>query len=77
MNQTPLSIQKFKQLVELKDYRRPTKRHYVCAAWKVAEHFDCDPGTLSEDQIRQYFLFLREEMQASPSVMKMAKWALR
>jgi len=76
-NYTHPSILKFKQLVELKDYRLPTKKEYVRYVWKLAEHFDCDPASLSENQVRQYFLFLRQELQASASVMKGAKWALR
>lgn len=76
-NYTHPSILKFKQLVELKDYRPATKKEYVRNAWKLAEHFEGDPAQLSEDQVRRYFLFLREELQASPSVMKGAKWALR
>jgi site-specific recombinase XerD len=77
MNTCPPSITQFKQLVELKDYRPPTKVSYVRCLWRLAEHFDCDPANLSENQVRQYFLFLRQEQQCSPSVMKMAKWALR
>jgi integrase/recombinase XerD len=77
MNTCPPSITQFKQLVELKDYRPPTKVSYVRCLWRLAEHFDCDPASLSESQVRQYFLFLRQEQQCSPSVMKMAKWALR
>lgn len=76
-NNTHPSILKFKQLVELKDYRLPTKKEYVRNVWKLAEHFDCDPASLSENQVRQYFLFMRQEMQVSASVMKGAKWALR
>jgi integrase/recombinase XerD len=76
-NYTHPSILNFKQLVELKDYRPPTKKEYVRCVWKLAEHFDCDPASLSENQVRQYFLFLRQEMQVSASVMKGAKWALR
>jgi len=76
-NYTHPSVLKFKQLVELKDYRLPTKKEYVRYVWKLAEHFDCDPASLSENQVRQYFLFLRQELQASASVMKGAKWALR
>jgi site-specific recombinase XerD len=71
------SITQFKQLVELKDYRPPTKKEYVRCVWKLAEHFECDPATLSENQVRQYFLFLRQELQCSASVMKGVKWALR
>jgi site-specific recombinase XerD len=70
-------ITQFKQLVELKDYRPPTKEAYVRCLWRLAEHYDGDPAKLTEDQLRRYFLFLREEQQCSPSIMKMAKWALR
>jgi hypothetical protein len=35
-----------------------------------------DPATLTEDQLRQYFLFLREHKHYSRSPMKMAKYAL-
>ncbi len=71
------SIVQFQQLVELKDYRPATKKEYVRYVWKLAEHFDCDPATLAEHQVRQYFLFLREELRVSPSVMKGVKWSLR
>jgi integrase/recombinase XerD len=73
----PPFIKQFKEYVELRDYRRATKDHYVRYLWKLAEHFDCDPATLTENQLRQYFLYLREELQSSPSVMKGCKWALR
>lgn len=76
-NYTHPSILKFQQLVELKDFRPATKKEYVRCVWKLAEHFDCDPARLVENQLRQYFLFLRQELQASASVMKGAKWALR
>ncbi len=77
MNNIPSSITQFKQLVELKDFRPATKVSYVRCLWRLAEHYDCEPSTLNEDQLRRYFLFLREEQQCSPSMMKMAKWALR
>ena len=70
------SITKFQQLVELKDYRPPTKKEYVRYVRKLAEHFQCDPATLTQDQLRQYFLFLREHKHYSRSPMKMAKYAL-
>jgi site-specific recombinase XerD len=77
INTYPPSIKRFQEYVQLRDYRAATKKEYVRCAWKLAEHFDCDPATLSEDQVRQYFLLLREELQCSPSVMKGVKWALR
>ena len=54
------SIAKFQQLVELKDYRPPTKKEYVRYVRKLAEHVQCDPATLTENQVRDYFLFLRQ-----------------
>ena len=70
------SITQFQQLVELKDFRKPTKKEYVRYVRKLAEHFQCDPATLTENQIREYFLFLRQHKHYTHSPMKMAKYAL-
>ena len=70
------SITQFQRLVELKDYRKPTKKEYVRYVRKLAEHFQCDPATLTENQLREYFLFLRQHKHYSRSPMKMAKYAL-
>jgi site-specific recombinase XerD len=74
---TSFSIAQFKEFVELKDFRPATKRGYVRYVWKLLEHFSCDPATLTENQLREYFLHLRQDLRASPSVMKGTKWALR
>ena len=71
------SITQFQQHVDLKDYRPPTRKEYVRNLRKLAEHFQCDPATLSENQLRQYFLFLRQGKQYKHSAMKAAKFALR
>ena len=71
------SIAKFQQLVELKDYREPTKKEYVRYVRKLAEHVQCDPATLTENQVREYFLFLRQHKHYTRSPMKAAKYALR
>ena len=76
-NHTYPSIAKFQQFVELKDYRPPTKKEYVRYVRKLAEHFGCDPLSLSEDQLRAYFLFLRQDKHYSRSPMKAAKFSLR
>jgi site-specific recombinase XerD len=70
------SIVQFQQLVELKDYRPPTKKEYVRNVRKLAEHCQCDPATLNENQIREYFLFLRQHKHYKYSPMKAAKYAL-
>jgi site-specific recombinase XerD len=71
------SISRFQQFVELKDFRPPTKKEYVRYVRKLAEHFQCDPLTLSENQLREYFLFLRQHKQYKRSPMNVAKCALR
>jgi integrase/recombinase XerD len=71
------SIAKFQQLVELKDYRPPTRKEYVRYVRKLAEHCQCDPATLTENQVREYFLFLRQHKHYTRSPMKAAKFALR
>jgi integrase len=70
------SISQFQQLVELKDYRPATKKEYVRYVCKLAEHFQCDPATLSENQIREYFLFLRQHKHYKAAPMKAAKYSL-
>ena len=63
-------------MVELKDYRPATKKEYLRYVCKLAEHFQCDPATLSENQIREYFLFLRQHKHYKPAPMKAAKYSL-
>ena len=70
------SITLFEQHVELKDFRPPTKKEYVRCVRKLAEHFQCDPATLTENQIREYFLFLRQHKHYTRSPMKSAKYSL-
>ncbi len=71
------SITKFQQFVELKDFRPPTKKEYLRYVRRCAEHFGADPLSLCPDQLRSYFLFLRQEKHYSRSPMKAAKYALR
>jgi len=70
------SITQFEQHVELKDFRKPTKKEYVLYVRKLAEHFQCDPATVTEDQLRQYFLFLRQHKHYKAATMKGAKYSL-
>jgi integrase len=77
LHQSHPSIAKFRQFVELKDFRPPTKKEYVRYVRKLAAHFGCDPLQLTEDQLRQYFLFLRQEKHYTRSPMKAAKFSLR
>ena len=76
INHAP-SIAKFAAFVELKDFRPPTKKEYLRYLRKLGEHYACDPAALSEDQLRAYFLFLRQEKKFGGSAMKLARCALR
>ena len=71
------SLTKFTAFVELKDFRGPTKKEYVRYVRKCGEHHQCDPLALSEDQLRAYFLFLRQEKRFGGSAMKLARCSLR
>ena len=76
MNDHP-SIAKFTAFVQLKDFRGPTKKEYVRYVRRLGDHHQCDPAALTEDQIRAYFLFLRQEKKFGGSAMKLARCALR
>jgi len=71
------SITQFQQLVELKDYKPPTKKEYVRCLRKLAEHHHCDPATLAEDRLRAYFLFLRQDKRVSGSALSIIKASLQ
>jgi integrase/recombinase XerD len=71
------SLAKFADFVQLKDYRQPTRDEYVRYVRKLGEHYACDPATLSEEQLRAYFLFLRQEKKFGGSAMKLARCSLR
>jgi len=71
------SIATFAAFVQLKDYRQPTKKEYVRYVRRLGDHYQCDPATLSEDQIRAYYLELRQVRKFGGSAMKIAKCALR
>ena len=77
MNTQYSSIAAFQQLVELKDFKPPTKKEYVRYVRRLGDHFQCDPATLSEDQLRQYFLFLRQHKHFSGSAMAIGKAAFQ
>ena len=77
MNIDPPSLTRFREFVELKDFKPPTRKEYVRYVRRLGDHFKCDPATLSEDQVRQYFLFLRQQKNFSGSAMSIGKAAFQ
>jgi len=71
------SITNFTAFVELKDFRGPTKKEYVRYVRRLGDHYQCDPATLTEDQVRAYYLELRQVRKFGASAMTVAKCALR
>ena len=76
MINTP-SLAKFSAFVQLKDFRAPTKKEYVRYVRRLGDHYQCDPALLTEDQVRAYYLELRQVRKFGSSAMKVAKCALR
>lgn len=77
MNIDHPSLTRFQQFVELKDFKAPTRKEYVRYVRRLADYFQCDPASLSEDQLRHYFLFLRQHKQFSGSAMSIGKAAFQ
>jgi hypothetical protein len=50
---------------------------YVAHLRLLAEHFQSDPHQITPDQIREYFLFLRNEKNYAPGTMNQARVSLR
>jgi hypothetical protein len=71
------SIVKFQEFVQLKDYRPKTKKEYVRYVRRLADHFQVDPATLTENDLRAHFIHLREHRRWGRSPMHLAKCSLR
>jgi len=63
--------------MRLRDYRPRTQEAYLLAARLLARHFGRAPDTLTEDDIRAYFLYLREQRKLAPSTLNIAVYGLR
>jgi hypothetical protein len=70
---THTSVTQFTAFVELKDFRGPTKKEYVRYVRRLGDHYQCDPALLTEDQVRAYYLELRQVRKFGASAMKIAK----
>jgi site-specific recombinase XerD len=71
------SLAKFTAFVQLKDFRGPTQKEYVRYVRRLGDHYQCAPATLIEDQVRAYYLELRQVRKFGASAMKVAQCALR
>src|SRR5438552_10774730 len=61
---TPLR-QRMIEDMQLRGYSARTQEAYVAAVRQVFEHYHCSPAQLTEEQLRQYFLYLANEKKVS------------
>lgn len=54
-----------------------TQEAYVRSVRKLAEHFGQAPDSLTEKQVREYFLFLKNDRQFASATLKMAFYGIR
>jgi len=61
---TPLR-QRMIEDMQLAGYSSKTQQAYVGAVRQLFAHFNCNPSQLTEEQLRQYFLYLANERKVS------------
>ena len=61
----------------LKGYSLHTQNAYLCRCRKFAEHFMRSPAEMGEQEVRAFLLYLAEEQEAEPCVLKAYLSALK
>ena len=69
--------QRMSEDMRLVDYRPRTQEAYALAMRLFFEHVGREPALLTEEEVRRYFLYLRDERQLSPSYLNIAVCAMR
>ena len=73
---TPLR-QRMTEDMQLRGLAARTQEAYVGAVKQLAEHYHKSPDLVSEEELRQYFLYLKNEKQVSCSTYSIALHGLR
>lgn len=63
--------------MKLRDFRPRTQEGYMLAVRLFLDRMKREPETLTDDDVRAYFLYLREERKLAPSSINIAVHALR
>jgi site-specific recombinase XerD len=58
--------------MQLHGYSASTQENYMTAVRQLFEHFHCNPAQLTEEQLREYFLYLANERRVSRSTTTIA-----
>ena len=68
---TPLRHRMIEDM-QLRGLAEKTQEAYLRAARQLAEHFGKSPKDISEEELRQYFLYLQNDKQVSSSTLRIA-----
>ena len=60
------------QDMQLRGYSASTQNNYVTAVRQLLDHFGCTPGQLTEEQVREYFLYLTNDKKVARSTATIA-----
>ncbi len=71
------SLKRFAELLALRYDHTRTRQSYYRQLRVLADHVATDPATLSETQIREFFLHLKTEREWKPKTMRQSAAALR
>jgi site-specific recombinase XerD len=63
--------------MRLSDFRPRTQEHYLGAATQFVTWLGRDPETVTDDDVRNYFLYLREDKQLAPSTIHVTLYGLQ
>lgn len=73
---TPLR-QRMIEDMQLRGLSERTQAVYVAAVRQLAEYYHKSPERISEEELRQYFLYLKNERQVSRSTCTIALCAIK
>lgn len=74
--QTPLAKRMLEDL-QLAGVSPGTQRAYLRAVRGLAQHFNLSPDKITEVQLREYFLFVKNEKRWAPGTLKVALFGIR
>jgi site-specific recombinase XerD len=64
--------QKMIEDMQLHGYAERTQESYLLAVRQLAEYYHKSPDEISEEELRQYFLYLKNDKKASRSTITLA-----
>jgi len=73
---TPLR-QRMLEDMQLRGLAARTQESYLAAVRQLAVYYDTSPDRLTEEQLRQYFLYLRNEKRVAPNTANVALNAIK